>query len=129
MPKNTFEVCPLPEVEIYGGDTTPWEILLTKRDGTALPIDQGADCTAVFSLTPLKTISGLGDNAVTVAPMLTKSGEMQDSGDGGTSCIFTFAEDDTKSLRGKFIYQIEVRNGSDLRIGQGTLYVRQNINR
>lgn len=127
--KDTFEVLKLPDVEMYGGDTTPWEISLTRKDGTPLVFEEGVDCSATFSITPLKTASGMGGNAQTIKPMFTKAGSMEKNASNGTSCIFAFAEADTKNLRGKFIYQIEVRNGSDLRIGQGSLYIKQNINR
>lgn len=126
---NCTEVRPLPDVDMYGGDTTPWEISLVKDDGSAFVIDQGADCTATLTLTPLKATTGLGNNAAALPPMLTKAGVMEATASGGTAATFTFVEEDTKSLRGKYLYQIEVRHGTDLRVGQGNLYIKQNINR
>lgn len=123
------EARPLPNVDMYGGDTTPWEISLVNDDGTSFSIGQGADCTATLTLTPLKATTGLGNNANTLPPMLTKEGVLEATGTGGAAVIFKFAEADTKSLRGKFLYQIEIRHGSDLRVGQGNLYIKQNINR
>lgn len=119
----------LPDIEIYGGDTAPWEVKLVKPDGTEFEVDTTPGFSAILTLTSLKTTSGIGNNAVASSPILTKEGTYQTASDGSNALIFDFAEEDTKNLRGKFTYQIEIRNDEHLRICQGELYVRQNINR
>ena len=126
---SKYEVQKLPDIEMYGGDTTPWELELVNDANAPFPYNTGSDCAATLTFTPVKTTTGMSANAVTVAPLVTKIGTANQTNAGGTSISFSFAESDTKHLRGKFLYQIEIRNGPDLRIGQGTLYIKQNINR
>ena len=126
---SKYEVQKLPDIEMYGGDTTPWELELMNETNAQLAFSMGSDCVATLTFTPVKTTTGMSANAVTVAPLVTKTGNAKETATGGTAISFSFSESDTKHLRGKFLYQIEIRNGPDLRIGQGTLYIKQNINR
>lgn len=129
MSTEYFSVQKLPDIEMYGGDTTPWEIELMRDNNTIFKYEDGVSCTVVLTLTPLKASTGLGSNATVLAPILTKYGVVKSTATNGTSVIFVFAAKDTKDLRGKYTYQLEVKYENDCRIGQGTLYIKQNINR
>lgn len=126
---NHFRATTLPDIEIYGGDTTPWEVTLVRKDGTKYSVDDAAVCVSTLTFTPLKATTGLGNNAVAFTPTLKKKGRVELDDDGLAIVVFDFAASDTKGLRGKFLYQIEVEHNGDLRISQGYIYIKQNINR
>lgn len=119
----------LPDIEIYGGDTLPWEVTLIRDDGSKFSVDTASECTATLTFTPLKATTGFGTNANILPPILTKTGQVKPTLDGSSIILFTFEKNDTIGLRGKFLYQIEVKHDEDLRLCQGTIYIKQNINR
>lgn len=124
-----FGIHSLPDIEMYGGDTLPWEVTLIRNDGSKFSVDTASECIATLTFTPLKATTGLGNNATSLPPVLTKIGEVEPTLDGSSIVVFTFSENDTKGLRGKFLYQIEVKHDEDLRLCQGYIYIKQNINR
>lgn len=126
---KSFEVHTLPDIEMYGGDTLPWIISLIQDDGRTLSFDTASQCAITLSLTPLKTATGYGGYAGMVAPIFTKTAKITEAMNGEAAVIFEFEKNDTIGLRGKFVYQVEVRREDDLRLCQGTLYIKQNINR
>lgn len=129
MSNGCFAAQKLPDIEIYGGDTTPWEIVLMRDNNTIFDYTSGEQCSVILTVTQSKTSTGQSAGAVLVAPIFTKHGAIQSTATGGTIAIFSFADVDTKHLRGKYTYQIEVQFENELRIGQGSLYVKQNMNR
>lgn len=129
MDKVEFPAYKLPDIEMYGGDTVPWEITLTREDGTKYAFETAAECTCTLTFTPFKVTTGLGGRAKAVMPSLTKTGEVKEALDGTATVVFNFAKDDTIGLRGKFLYQIEIAHDTDLRVAQGHIYIKQNTNR
>ena len=129
MGNECFTAQKLPDIEIYGGDTTPWEVALMRDNNTIFDFKNGSKCSVVLTITQSKTSTGQSTGAVILKPLVTLPGAVEEVATGGTVAIFSFSERDTKNLRGKYTYQIEVSYGTDLRIGQGSLYVKQNINR
>lgn len=124
-----FPIKTLPDIEMYGGDTLPWEVTLIRDDGSKFSVDTASECTATLTFTPLKATTGFGTNANILSPILTKTGEVKPTLDGNSIILFLFEKSDTVGLRGKFLYQIEVKHDEDLRLCQGTIYIKQNINR
>lgn len=124
-----FLVDVLPYIEMYGGDTVPWEVTLVREDGQKYLIDSAQNFTCVLTVSPINSISGLGGSSLVSAPILKKTAEIKEAFDGSATAIFDFLAADTLQLRGKFIYQIDVLYGTDVRTGQGHLLVKQNINR
>lgn len=129
MDTYDFQTHTLPSIEMYGGDTVPWEVILTREDGSKFSLDTAAECTCTLSIMPHRVTAGIGVNAMMDAPLLIKIGDVQTTLDGTPAVVFNFVEDDTKELRGKFIYQVEVKHDTDLRICQGHLLIKQNIHR
>lgn len=129
MYKNEFPAFILPDIEIYGGDTVPWEVTLIRDDGSKYSMETASECICTLSFSPFKTTTGLGGRASTVTPVLTKSGVIKEALDGSATVVFDFAVSDTIDLRGKFLYQIEVSHDTDLRVAQGHVYIKQNTNR
>ena len=129
MSNECFAAQKLPDVEIYGGDTTPWEVVLMRDSNTIFDFENGSKCSVILTITQSKTSTGQSSGAVILKPLVTLSGTVKEAATGGAVAIFSFSERDTKNLRGKYTYQIEVSYETDLRIGQGSLYVKQNINR
>lgn len=129
MSNGCFTAQKLPDIEIYGGDTTPWEVVLMRDSNTNFDYSDSTQCSVILTVAQSKTSTGQSAGAVLMAPILTKQGALQAITGGGTAVVFSFADADTKSLRGKYTYQIEVRFDNELRIGQGSLYVKQNMNR
>lgn len=127
--KKRFPVYTLPYIEMYGGETVNWEISLVQEDGTKYSVESAQACTVILSFMPVKTTTGLGYYAKPAEPVLEKRGEVTLDTDGSPVTVFTFDESDTISFRGKYIYQIEVRHNDDLRVCQGDIYIKQNINR
>lgn len=128
MSKYDTCVAPLPDVEIIGGDTTPWEIVITDADGSAYSGDDLSSATCVLSIAPFKVTTSIGYDAPAVTPTVLISGTVTVD-DSGPYMTFTPTREQTLNLRGKFLYQITLKNGSDYRHGQGYLMIRQNADR
>ena len=122
--ENSFVIQTLPDIEMYGGDTTPWVVTPVKEDGTTFLFDTLSECNAILTITPFKASMGMNSNASALTPILSKNGVVNSQ-----TFIFSFTMNDTKDLRGKFIYQIELHHEDDSRYCQGVLYIKQNTNR
>lgn len=127
--KNSFEVHELPYIEMYGGETLNWEVDIVNDDGTYFKNEEILGCDAVLTLTPFKTTSGIGTSAIPAPVSLKKIGYVRNNSEGNPTIEFLFYEEDTIALRGKYVYQIDVRIQSNLRISQGYIYIKQNNNR
>lgn len=119
----------LPEVTMYGGDTTPWSVLIVKQNGNPYPFESLTGSTAKMTFTPYAISAGLGANAEAIAPVLTKTGTMTSDPSGIGTVLFTMTKEDTISMRGKYIYQVEISKENELRVLQGIVTIKQNINR
>lgn len=126
--QEKIEIYKLPDIEMYGGDTSVWEVSLINDRGAIITVNSDLDCVATLSFMPFKITSGIGGNALLTEPILKKSGVLKPSLNGGTAAVFQFEESDTKYLRGKFTYQIEIQIENNIRIRQGHVYIKQNIN-
>lgn len=126
---NCYGLDVLPEIEMYGGDTSEWEIALVRDGIKPISYQFASACSVVLTLVPLTVTSGLGNNSTPVTPLLTKNATVTQAPDGSAIAVFYFTAADTKNLRGKFIYQIEVQQSTNLRLCQGRVYIKQNINR
>ncbi len=129
MNEIKFLVIVLPYIEMYGGDTVPWEVTLMRENGEKYLMDSAKDFTCVLTISPINSISGLGGSSLVSTPLLKKTATIKEALDGSATAIFDFTTDDTLQLRGKFIYQIDILYGDDVRTGQGHLLIKQNINR
>ena len=129
MNEIKFLVIVLPYIEMYGGDTVPWEVTLVRENGEKYRMDSARDFTCVLTISPINSISGLGGSSLVSTPLLKKTATIKEALDGSATAIFDFTTDDTLQLRGKFIYQIDIFYGDDVRTGQGHLLIKQNINR
>ena len=113
----------LHDIEMYGGDTTPWRLYLKHDGGGNYTFDEIDGYDATLTILPYYMNTGV---SISGTPVVTKSGTFVDM-DGDAAVEFSLYESDTKTLAGKHIYQIEIANGSDKRIGQGGLYIHANI--
>lgn len=119
----------LPEVTMYGGDTTPWSFLITNQDGSPYPSDSLSGSEAKLTMAPYAVSSGLGSAAVAIPPVMTKTGSVSSDPSGVGTVLFYLTKEDTIDLRGKYIYQVEVSKDDDMRVLQGIVTIKQNINR
>lgn len=119
----------LPDITMYGGDTTPWYISIMKQDGTPYPFGSLTGSSAKLFLSPYALSVGIGNDAQAAEPVLTKSGTVTGDPDGNGTILFTMERADTIDLRGKYLYQIEISRDDDLRVLQGVVTIRPNINR
>lgn len=118
----------LPDIEMYGGDTTSWEIFLVREDGTAFDISTITDCTCTLTLRPYGVKSSVSNSDITARPIWSRGGTIyNDTARDKTYIRFNFRQEDTINLRGKFLYQVDVRFGTEVRICQGVLNIKQNI--
>ena len=127
--KDSFKVYELPYIEMYGGETIKWEIDVVDDNGVAFSDADIAGCEATLTLTPFKTTSGIGGSAILPPVSLKKTAYIRINDNGDPVIVFSFYEEDTSALRGKYSYQIDIRFQSNLRISQGCLYIKQNNNR
>ena len=119
----------LPDIMMYGGDTTPWFITLEDEDGKPLIPEAGDTYQCVLSIIPFGVTSGIGMYAMASTPSLQKIANFEDSGEGFYQAKLPFVTSDTMTLRGKYIYQIEVQSSGSNKVNQGKLTVLANINR
>lgn len=129
MDKTEFPAYILPDIEMYGGDTVPWEVVLQNEDGSEFTYNKAKDLSCELTITPFKVTTGIGGHAIPISPLLIKAGSIKEGISENAIMVFEFDATDTIALRGKFIYQIEVAYGTYLRVAQGNLYIKQNINR
>lgn len=118
----------LPDIEMYAGDATPWNVELVDENGnryTASDLN-GQPCS--LQITPFKLTTGMGYNAPAVEPLINLSGTLT-SDSSGAYVVFNMDSSLTVNMRGKFIYQVSVGTGEAKRICQGSLYIKQNVNR
>lgn len=118
----------LPDIEMIGGDTTPWFIRITDEDGTAYSGSTITGDTAKLDIVPFKLTTAMGYDAPSVAPLLTLTTTVA-TDTTGPYIQFEPAYADTKDMRGKFLYQITVSGESYYRFAQGNLLIKQNANR
>lgn len=133
MKSNNCHILPLIDIERYGGDTTPIIVAMKKPSGADIDASDLEDASFKLSLTPFKAFNGLGEYAGTIEPVLEIEGvQSVDPVTGAMSAVFSFAQSDTISLRGKYIYQIDVyidgEEDGERRIGQGAMLIKGNIN-
>lgn len=115
----------LPDVEMYGGDTQPWEIALMHDNGTPYVLSETSGFTATLTISPF-TVSVY---SATISPVVTKDGRIGVDDDGYAVVLFEPTSSDTISMRGKFIYQVAISgNDGRLRVGQGKLVIKPNNN-
>lgn len=124
-----FEIRHLPTIEMYGGDNTPWKVpLVTELGSPVLHLD-GSEYSASLTVTPMMEVVRPGGITASVAAAISIS-DVSPSVDSAGAVYFMFEmpESQTIGLNGRYLYQIDIRNGEHLRIGQGELRVMQNIN-
>lgn len=117
----------LPDIERYGGDTTP--IIIEVVDPQGAPYHSEDLENATFNLTavPYGVSAATGNNYSSITPALDIEGELETGDNGEAIIVFAMSEEQTLSMRGKYIYQVDIFNGEETRPLQGRLDVRQNI--
>lgn len=128
MNTTNYCVATLPDVEMYGGDTTPWEIAMLHENGTGYTLAEADGYSCVLTVTAFSHAAGLGSGGSS-SYALQKAGTIKTLSDGSVGAEITFSSADTKTLAGKFVYQVEFINGEQGKVGQGYLNIRNNINR
>ena len=123
MGKIDYPAGMLPDVEIIGGDTTPWKITLNKNNGDSYDADEVSGFRGILTITPFSMAQGLATE-----PIVIKQAIVGMSDDNEAVAMFSFSSSDTLELNGKYVYQIELNDGVQSRLGQGYLYVRRNNN-
>lgn len=121
MGKIDYRVEILPDIEMYGGDTTPWYIQMMHGVGSSFYYSEADGFSCKLTITPFAIVTATHD------PVLQKNGTIEEYGDEEAAAVFTFTEEDTKELFGKFIYQVEFSKNADKRIGQGNLIIKKNV--
>ena len=127
MRRNDYPIIVLPDIEMYGGDTEPWKVLIAHEDGRSYLYSEASGYSGTLTIMQYMYSVGLGVNGGTY--ILQKSGSLQLYDAEDASIVFSFAVNDTKNLAGRYTYQIEISHGTDKRIGQGSLFIKNNINR
>ena len=115
----------LPEIQMYGGDTTSWRFYMQHASQAYYSLGEATGYSANVYIIPYYMQTGVSINGT---PVLTKAATMKEY-DGIATAEFEFATADTIALGGKYIYQIEFIYGTEKRVGQGSLYIHPNINR
>ena len=120
---NEQNIQTLPDIEMYGGDTAPWQFYLAHDNGTYYDIGTVSGYSASLNIIAYYMSTGVN---MTGTPVLTKTGTIK-TVDGIAAAEFTLSDSDTISMAGKYIYQVEVTYGSEKRVAQGNLYIHANI--
>ena len=129
MAKIDYRINILPDVEMYGGNTDTWELILIKENGDQYTYEELKDSSSRFLLT-IKDFGYQYRPNGGVYHSLQKTGVLGTDDDQiGALCRFTFAPNDTLTWYGKFTYQVELIHGDIIRhAAQGNLIIKKNIN-
>lgn len=129
MKTSCFEIRSLPDIDMYGGDTTPWEIFLVHENGDILEIDEELERACTLTLGNYNAKALATNNGSVMKPIWVHSGAFGISPENNRTFIhFDFTPEDTANLRGKFLYQVDVLLGNNVRVCQGVVNIKQNIN-
>ena len=125
MKKNDYSAYTFPDMELYAGDTTEWVVPIHHEILGGLSEINTELLSAVLTILPhnISVITASSPSAETVS-FLSIEGVLDDNG----AFHFAFSKNDTLEFRGKYKYQIDIHYENDLRICQGNLYFRRNIN-
>ena len=129
---HAYESCSnnsLPDILMYAGDTTPWKVAITGSDGTPYQTSSLAGAVTKLAFMPYAVTSGIGSYASVVQPTLSITGEITSDPNGAAYAVFEFSHSDTINMRGKYIYQISINKSGDVRVCQGFITIRYNIDR
>ena len=129
MAKIDYRINILPDVEMYGGNTDTWELVLINERGDQYTYEELKDTTCRFLLT-IKDYGYQHRPNGGVYHSLQKTGVLGVDDDlVGALCRFSFSPSDTLSWMGKYTYQVELIQGDIVRhAAQGNLIIRKNIN-
>lgn len=130
MNKCTHKVQVLPDMEMYGGDTTPWavNIILPPNGASAFEDLSGFQCT--LSLLQYRNAVAQTTCIPLASPALAKSVSISRApGSDNVTALFEFEIADTINLSGKFIYQIAITNNDEMYLSQGFLLIKPNVNK
>lgn len=127
MSRIDIPITLLPDLEMYGGDTEPWVFDMVHAGGRRYSMGEAMGYTCSLTITPFTYAAGLGSE--TYPKTLQMNGTIEAFDGEGASAVFRIASATTKNMAGKYIYQVELSAGEEKRIGQGSLFVRSNINR
>ena len=129
MAKIDYRINILPDVEMYGGNTDTWELVLIKENGNQYTYEELKDSSGIFLLT-IKDYGYQHRPNGSVYHSLQKTGILgRDDDMVGAVCRFKFIPEDTLTWMGKYTYQVELIVGEELRhAAQGNLIIRKNIN-
>lgn len=123
MAKYEYPAGVLPDIEMYGGDTTMWKIPLRRPSGGSYATDSLEGYYCALTITPFSMAQN-----VTMEPVIIKNSEIEDDGMGGAMVVFEFEISDTINMSGKYVYQIELYSEEQSRVAQGYLYIKKNNN-
>ena len=125
-----YSINRLPDLEIYGGETSPWEIEFVSENYLPYGKDDITGCLCTLVLVPYGYVTGVLNEDSQIRIVLTKTTAIaRDNTTGRLYATFHFSIGDTQSLRGKYIYQIEIKQDSQLALGQGSVFIRGNLDR
>lgn len=119
----------LPSIEMYGGDTTPWVVTLVNENGTDFHLPENVEYTCTLTLLPYASSTGNSAYATAARTVLKKKAVIAEASDGSCAARINFTSSDTRMLRGKYTYQIEIEYAGNSRIGQGFLTILGNTDR
>lgn len=126
---DEYQAGKLPDISIYAGDTTPWSVTLVKKNGNPYPYAALTGADAKLTFMPYSVTNGVGSNVNIMPPVLCIEGAITNDPQGTGTALFTMESSDTIDLHGKYIYQVEIKNDDDVRICQGFVTIKHNINR
>lgn len=61
MDKTEFPAYILPDIEMYGGDTVPWEVTLIRDDGSKYSLETASECLCTLTFTHSRLRRALAD--------------------------------------------------------------------
>lgn len=115
----------LPDIDMYGGDTTPWEITIQLPVSDPNFTTELSSLSCVFTLTPYRSPMAASMAVDKQQIVLQKNVSLnQSTSPGIATALIDFSIEDTCCLSGKYIYQIAITNDIDLFIAQGKLLIK-----
>lgn len=120
----------LPDLEMYGGDTTSWAVTFEAPSFAAAAFEDLSAFTCILTLSPYRSPMAAAMIAKAPEIVVRKTVELTRSATSGEiTALFEFLIDDTCCLFGKYTYQIEITNGDELYLAQGTLVIKPYVHK